>query len=181
MREYPKDHWQALGRWVQEARMQVSDWRDMEGWARTVGRSSRQLRGLERGEQVGIGTIEAVAHALGVADWRLLDILRDPSARTRLPSQADAMEAQARYETEVGHSSSTAVDQPSVTFVSNASDQLLLDEIALRLRKAANSGSATSQPRPRLVSDPPVMVPEEAAAMDYPDLVAESQAQEESP
>lgn len=75
MRDYPEENWKALGRWVHDQRVRVAAWRDVREWAKAVGRSDRQLRGLERGERVGIGTLDAVARVLDVDVSMLLDIL----------------------------------------------------------------------------------------------------------
>lgn len=117
MRDYPAENWKALGQWVHDARMQVSDWRDMKTWASLVGRSDRQLRGLERGEPVGVGTIEAVSRALGVEDWHLMNILTT-GERPRVRDQRAPLE------------------DPHAVSVAEATDQMLLDEIASRMRSA---------------------------------------------
>lgn len=90
--------------------MELREHRDMEVWAREVGRSTRTLRGLERGERVGIDTLEAVAEVLGVADWHLLNILRDGVEKARLPTERDAERSRRAYVDEVGHSSSDDVE-----------------------------------------------------------------------
>lgn len=74
MKTYSPEHWQALGGWVAGARAQAG-YSDTKQWAEAVGRSTRQLLGLERGESVGPKTIEAVASTLGVAAWVLYDVL----------------------------------------------------------------------------------------------------------
>lgn len=48
---------------------------DTDAWARAVGRSTRVLLGLERGEPQGIKSVERVAAVLGVSNLELLDIL----------------------------------------------------------------------------------------------------------
>lgn len=65
MRKYPAENWKRLGRWVYDNRVRAG-YTDTKEWADEVGRSTRQLLGLERGEQVGAGTIESVARALEV-------------------------------------------------------------------------------------------------------------------
>ncbi|WP_292605903.1 hypothetical protein [Nocardioides sp. REDSEA-S30_B4] len=79
MKTYSPEHWRALGSWVAGARVQAG-YSDTKKWAATVGRSTRQVLGLERGEAVGPKTIEAVAQALGVAAWALYDTLETGEA-----------------------------------------------------------------------------------------------------
>lgn len=74
MQKYPNDHWKALGKWVGEARLQAG-YLDMKDWAAEVGRSVRQLQGLERGDEVGPKTIARIAAVLGVANWSVFNIL----------------------------------------------------------------------------------------------------------
>jgi len=64
MTKYPIEHWRTLGRYVQRQRLRIEP--DMHEWAGKVGRSTRHLEGLERGEQVGSKTIILVADGLGV-------------------------------------------------------------------------------------------------------------------
>lgn len=74
MKTYPASHWEALGRWLASARLQAG-YGDTRVWAGTVGRSTRVLLGLERGESVGSRTLDAVADTLGVEPWVLIRIL----------------------------------------------------------------------------------------------------------
>lgn len=71
--KYPAENWQALGRYVKRKRPLVEP--DMTLWAAKVGRSSRVLLGLERGEQQGMNTVVLVAGALGVDPEELTRIL----------------------------------------------------------------------------------------------------------
>lgn len=79
MKKYPAENWERLGRWVYEARHQAG-FSDTKVWAEAASRSSRMLLGLERGEPVGAGTLQAVADALGVAAWGVFARLSDPDA-----------------------------------------------------------------------------------------------------
>lgn len=58
------NRWEELGRAVLAARMR-SGYADTRKWADTVGRSSRMLLGLERGEHVGPKTLTKVEDTLG--------------------------------------------------------------------------------------------------------------------
>lgn len=65
MDTYPSDHWRLLGRLVFSARTRAG-YTDTQRWSEAVGRSSRMVLGLERGEAVGKGTLDRVA---AVLDW----------------------------------------------------------------------------------------------------------------
>lgn len=181
MREYPDESWKALGDWVHDARMQVSEWRDMKAWSAVVGRSDRQLRGLERGEHVGIGTIEAVAKALGIPDWSLLDILSTGDVPRGREQSATAY---ASYEGRTGKRPEAELYDPDVVTVSEASDRLLLDEIAARLRGSSLSRDMVTPlgdgdaPGEALSEEPPNL---QRVADEDPDLTAEMEAQQEAP
>jgi hypothetical protein len=61
--------WQALGRAVYSARARAG-YRDTAKWAARIGRSTRVLLGLERGEPTGGRTLLLVEEALGwPAGW----------------------------------------------------------------------------------------------------------------
>lgn len=131
MRKYPDIKWQRLGRWVHDTRLQAG-LSDMDEWARVVGRSTRQLRGLERGEPVGPKTIELVAEALGVEAWYLFGVL----AEDEVPSGVNLSSVQVarmrrRYEDETG----LGVQPPAVG-IRQYDDRDLLDELARRLGRA---------------------------------------------
>lgn len=64
MRAYPHEAWVELGRTIRRAR-KSSGFRDTTAWADKVGRSSRVLLGLERGEPAGEETLERIDEALG--------------------------------------------------------------------------------------------------------------------
>lgn len=57
------DDWTRLGQEVKDARKRAG-YRDMAKWATTVGRSTRMLLGLERGEPVGENTLELIEDVL---------------------------------------------------------------------------------------------------------------------
>lgn len=59
------EDWKRLGELVREARMQAGH-RSTERWAHLVGRSTRVVQGLERGERQGNGTLQRIEAAL---DW----------------------------------------------------------------------------------------------------------------
>lgn len=123
MKKYPAENWKALGRWIYEARMQGPDDRDMDEWAKRVGRSTRQLRGLERGEPVGAKTLELVADALGIEQWYLFGRLADPDAPNGVflrPSDIEQMKE------------SHAADAGRAP-ISALTDQQLIDELSRRL------------------------------------------------
>jgi transcriptional regulator with XRE-family HTH domain len=103
VKRYPEENWKALGEWVADARAQ-SGLSDTKAWATAVGRSSRMLLGLERGEPVGPKTIEAVGQALGVEPWALFGILSDPSATSTGPglSPSRVRDLKSAYERETG-------------------------------------------------------------------------------
>ncbi len=65
MRKYPEENWKRLGEWVGDQRRQAG-YTATTTWAAKVGRSSRVVLGLERGEPAGDKTIRAVATALGL-------------------------------------------------------------------------------------------------------------------
>lgn len=74
MTTYPAAHWAALGVWVGRAR-RAAGYADTLAWAEAVGRSSRVVLGLERGEPAGDRTLQGVARALDVQLRDLLEIL----------------------------------------------------------------------------------------------------------
>lgn len=66
------EDWARLGRVVRRER-KLQGFRDTARWAAVVGRSSRSLLGLERGEAVGDETLELVSEALNKgAQWAAL-------------------------------------------------------------------------------------------------------------
>ncbi len=77
MNQYDDDAWLRLGRAVKRARLEAG-YSDTKRWAAAVGRSSRMLLGLERGEPVGDGTLDRVAIALKWAQETPYRFLADP-------------------------------------------------------------------------------------------------------
>lgn len=69
-----------MGRYVKRRRLPIEA--DMGEWAAKVGRSTRVLLGLERGESQGLNTVALVASALGVDAEVLFDILSSGSVGT---------------------------------------------------------------------------------------------------
>jgi hypothetical protein len=57
-----------------------AEWKDMGAWVDAVGRSSRLLLGLERGEQVGAPTLRTIEELLGWRPGYANVILEDPNA-----------------------------------------------------------------------------------------------------
>ena len=104
MADYPAEHWAALGRLVYTTRSEL--YPDTKRWASVVGRSSRMLLGLERGEPVGRGTLTKVAKALGWPQQFIWDYLEDPTAT---PPQQHTPEANERRILDI--SGLDAVDQ----------------------------------------------------------------------
>lgn len=74
MRTYPAENWKLLGQAVHDLRLGAG-FASMKDWAEAVGRSTRQLQGLERGEKVGEGTLIEVARVLGLELGALVDVL----------------------------------------------------------------------------------------------------------
>lgn len=72
--EYSADDWRRLGRAVHAERLRRG-WSDTKEWAARVGRSTRVVLGLERGEPVGRSTLARVENALGWAPGRAWSIL----------------------------------------------------------------------------------------------------------
>ena len=79
MRYSPSD-WQRLGRAVYTARMKRAAYRDINNWCDAVGRTSRTLYGLERGEPVGPKTITSIEAALGWPEDFAYTVLSNPRA-----------------------------------------------------------------------------------------------------
>jgi hypothetical protein len=71
------EDWKRLGEAVRLARRRhpSGEFVDMKRWARRVGRSSRLLQGLERGEPVGADTRERIEAVLGWPKDRCAEIL----------------------------------------------------------------------------------------------------------
>lgn len=78
MASYQDEDWRRLGAAVRSARYRVGV-RNTEEWAELVGKTTRTLLGLERGESVGRETLTAVENALS---WK-------PGTATRILDNAD--------------------------------------------------------------------------------------------
>lgn len=72
------EDWTRLGRAVHAARTEAG-YGDTREWANAVGRTTRMLLGLERGEQVGGGTLDLVERTLGWPPQHAYRILDDPN------------------------------------------------------------------------------------------------------
>lgn len=73
---YSSDDWKRLGRAIKRERVLHPAYRDMKKWADVIGRSTRALQGLERGETAGDETLFRIEQTLGWpvdAAWRILD------------------------------------------------------------------------------------------------------------
>ena len=77
MRKYPEEHWKALGKLIHDERLKKGLSR-MDVFARAVGRSTRTLQGLERGEPVSESTLECVADVLEIPVHIFYVALADP-------------------------------------------------------------------------------------------------------
>lgn len=128
MKRYPAEHWKALGDWVSRGRHQAG-YSDTKKWAEAVGRSTRMLLGLERGEPVGAKTIEAISEVLGVSNWSIFEILERGQVDWFSATPAEIEDARARYEAETGLEADDG-ERSSLAYVS---DEDLLSEIARRL------------------------------------------------
>lgn len=77
-KDYERADWLRLGRAIKRARMSHPTYRNTQEWASAVGRSSRVVLGLERGEPTGDETLMRVEQLLDwPADfaWNVLDNL----------------------------------------------------------------------------------------------------------
>lgn len=85
--DYSGDDWRRLGRAVHAARLRLGK-ADTNDWALTVGRSTRVVLGLERGEPVGRSTLTRVENALGWAPGRAWGILGEATVTESNPQPA---------------------------------------------------------------------------------------------
>lgn len=82
MQDYDSHGWQRLGRLVRAARVKAGYGESRE-WSARVGRSTRMLLGLERGEPVGDATLARVAESLGWPIERIYDTLGEGSVSAK--------------------------------------------------------------------------------------------------
>lgn len=87
MQDYDSHGWQRLGRLVRAARVKAGYGESRE-WSARVGRSTRMLLGLERGEPVGDATLARVAESLGWPIERIYDTLGETSASAKTQQEA---------------------------------------------------------------------------------------------
>lgn len=116
MKKYSTDNWRKLGRRVKQARLRAG-YKDTQQWADIVGRSSRMLLGLERGEPVGDGTLDLVAAALGWTPEEPYEVLEGIQA-------ASAGEQPALPEESVG-----AGDEAEFEFLTRVREDLTNEEM----------------------------------------------------
>jgi hypothetical protein len=93
MADYDRRAWTQLGRAVWSARRRAGHVKTQD-WADRVGRSSRMLLGLERGEPVGRETLALIEGALGWADGRcyeILDGVQGPATTEVIPRPEDEL------------------------------------------------------------------------------------------
>jgi len=76
--KYPEENWKTLGAWIKRRRLSAG-FADLAEWSAAIKRSTRQARGLERGEPVGPKTLQAVADQLLDGDPGPLYDLLDPA------------------------------------------------------------------------------------------------------
>ena len=85
---YSDQAWIRLGRAVLAAR-RANGFADIHDWAEKIERSTRTLRGLERGEPVAGETLVRIADALGWSPEHAFDLLDGTSAGTYAPAAAE--------------------------------------------------------------------------------------------
>lgn len=93
MKKHTPEHWRILGRYIQRQRLHIEP--DMREWAAKIGRSTRVLQGLERGEPQGMNTVTLVAVALDVHPEVLFGILetgKTPGGQATVPTEHDTAE-----------------------------------------------------------------------------------------
>ena len=131
MNRYTHSDWVRLGDAISRAR-RAEGFTDTQQWCEIVGRSDRQLLGLERGERVGRGTLRLVEDALDWPAGQAFKILDGDTAVQPVPVPASIREA---------------------------SDEQLLAELARRLADTTES-EATSDGAP-IATQPNVRISRE--------------------
>lgn len=86
MPTYPTAAWERLGREIKTARRR-GGMSDSALWAQKIGRSTRTLLGLERGEPTGDDTLLRIEEALGWPTGRCIDLL-ESAADASTPAAA---------------------------------------------------------------------------------------------
>jgi hypothetical protein len=125
MKKYSADNWRKLGRRVNLARIKAG-YSDTQEWADAVGRSSRMLLGLERGEPVGSGTIDRVAITLGWNPEEPYDVLDGVEVPTWGRGGGEAV-------TSVGGADQ---DEPEFEFLTRVREDLTTDEMEQLMKEA---------------------------------------------
>lgn len=95
--KHTRNDWRRLGTAVQAARLRHDGWDDTNEWASVIGRSSRVLLGLERGEQTGARTLRRVEEVLSwPPGW--CDRILDDSSVDRAPDVPRPLEMPLRHD-----------------------------------------------------------------------------------
>lgn len=98
MENYSRQAWVRLGRTVYRARRSIPSYQRTEDWADAVGRSSRVVLGLERGEKVGKDTLMRVEELLGWDADETFRILEGRSLQVQAVEPIDGEEVRAYRE-----------------------------------------------------------------------------------
>ncbi len=93
MKNVGVDQWRAFGRLVHAERMKQG-YGDVVVWADRVGRSTRVIYGLERGEPIGAKTLLAVGEALGWSVEATYDALESGKLPTTFGEVIETARAQ---------------------------------------------------------------------------------------
>lgn len=92
MTDYSPEDWKRLGRAVKRARMRQQGYQNTQDWAAAVGRSSRIVLGLERGEPTGEETLLRIETLLGWPTdyaWQILRSAEPPEPVNTSPAASD--------------------------------------------------------------------------------------------
>lgn len=131
MPDYTADAWRQFGKVVRTERKKAG-FRDTTAWAAEVGRSTRMLLGLERGEPVGDETIERVAEALGwELSWayQLLETGSKPTVTERNPRPEGEIDRRSVGElTEAGEAPLLSIDPEALRGLSDEQQAIVIRE-----------------------------------------------------
>ncbi|VXB83489.1 hypothetical protein [Aeromicrobium sp. 9AM] len=126
MKKYSADNWRKLGRRVYQARIRAG-YTDTQTWADAVGRSTRMLLGLERGEAVGNGTLDLVAAALEWTPEEPYEVLEGLELADAPPVPLPG---------EGGSVSAVADDGPEFEFLTRVREDLTDEEMDQLMKEA---------------------------------------------